>query len=313
MNKNKNLIIVLCFLFIYGCKSDLVLKDKTIIKGTQTWEGTVYLEGDVTVASESVLIIKPGTKILFNVINQDINLSDDELIKYGQYSPQAELIINGSIEAQGTKENPIIFTSAVKKDEIKSSQWGSLNFLGSEYNILEYCQISGAYMGIHVHSSVVNIKNCVFTNNDYGVRMKKSEDIDKPCMVNIENCNIQNNHIGISTRKAISNIVNNTIKNNEIGIWLKEEIIVKVADNNITNNKKGIFLTDTPDISISWNNIFNNQNNIYLGENQTKDFSAPNNWWGTIVPEEIEKNNFDIMWDSSLGKINYIPFLHKSR
>ncbi|MBI5418237.1 right-handed parallel beta-helix repeat-containing protein [Candidatus Poribacteria bacterium] len=302
-------LLLINFLLFSGCKSDKVLPAGSIIKGTQIWEGTIYLKGDVTVAEGSKLIIKPGTKIIFPILDKDLSIEKQSEV--GPLSPQAELIIYGDLEAKGTASQPIIFISEDYKN-IKQGQWGSLNILGSEESHVEYCQFTGAYMGIHIHSSIVFIKNSSFINNYFGVRMKKSNEIDKPCMVSVENSKFNNNHIGISIRNAICKLDKNIFNKNEIGLWLKEDVIIKTSGNIITENAKGIFLTSASNIVISGNNIFNNTYyNVYLGEPQTESIDTPNNWWGTVDVEKIEKNNLDKKWDSSLGYINFIPFLHE--
>ncbi|MBI5207366.1 MAG: right-handed parallel beta-helix repeat-containing protein, partial [Candidatus Firestonebacteria bacterium] len=144
----------------------------------------------------------------------------------------------------------------------------------------------------------------------YGVRMKQSDEINEPCMVNITHSIFENNDTGISLRNAICNADSNILQKNKIAIWLKEGVIIKIVNNTIKDNTKGIFFTNTPKIRITKNNIFGNNYNIYLGENQKEDIDALNNWWGSAVPEEIEKKILDQKWDSSLGTVNYIPFLH---
>ncbi|MBI5206376.1 MAG: hypothetical protein HY934_01145, partial [Candidatus Firestonebacteria bacterium] len=155
--------ISISILFFSGCKPNIVLEQNTVIKNNTVWEGTIHIKGDVFVDKGVKLIIKPGSIIIFDILKQ--NVSIDEMIKEGPYSPQAELIINGAIEAEGTSEKPIIFTSKTDKDKVKEGQWGSINFIGSEHGSLKYCEIRGAYMGVHIHSSTISIENCKFINN----------------------------------------------------------------------------------------------------------------------------------------------------
>ncbi|MBI4650487.1 hypothetical protein HY745_04215, partial [Candidatus Desantisbacteria bacterium] len=106
MKKNKiNLIIITFILFFSGCDEVLIIKDGIILKGTNIWKGNIYIKGDVTVESGAKLIIQPGTKIFFEILNQQKILSEDELTKLGPYSPLSELIVAGTIEAKGTDKS----------------------------------------------------------------------------------------------------------------------------------------------------------------------------------------------------------------
>lgn len=86
-----------------------------VFKGTQTLKkGTYHLKGWVYVADGSTLTIEPGTII-----------KGDKLTK-------SALIVErgGKLIAQGTKENPIVFTSGETKGQRKPGDWGGLILCG---------------------------------------------------------------------------------------------------------------------------------------------------------------------------------------
>ncbi|HEY6000332.1 MAG TPA: right-handed parallel beta-helix repeat-containing protein, partial [bacterium] len=70
---------------------------------SETWTGTVAVTGDLTVAAGATLTLAPGTVVRFPA------LRDDQA--GGTSAARTELIVKGSLVAQGTAASPIRFTS----------------------------------------------------------------------------------------------------------------------------------------------------------------------------------------------------------
>lgn len=131
----------------------------------QTWSRTITVKGDVLLVPWVSLTINPGTKILFEK-NPDIEGTDwtkwaDAYIKehndptgkegYGK----SHFEIAAKIIAVGTKESPIVFTSAQIKKEY--ADWDQLVlFSGSR---LENVELSFAHNGANINGKNVIIKN----------------------------------------------------------------------------------------------------------------------------------------------------------
>ena len=122
------------------------------------------------------------------------------------------------------------------------------------------------------------------------------------------------------------NITKNTISNNSgsyegggvyiTGVYLSTpegEIpysgAVNLTYNKITNNSIGIRVWGQP--IINYNNIYENiPYNVYNGNPQgSPDVNATNNWWGTTDESTIQAHIYDWYDDSSLGIVDYIPYL----
>ena len=72
---------------------------------SQTWSGHVLVTGDVSIQPAATLIIEPGTLIEFELL-RDTSVS-------GWWTSRAELIVaGGNLIANGTADNPIVFTTS---------------------------------------------------------------------------------------------------------------------------------------------------------------------------------------------------------
>ena len=117
---------------VYG--GQLVV-NKGVINQDTIWQGEVLITGDVEVAKGATLTILPGTVVRFKKI-EDFGPEKLSLDKENHF-PKAEIIVKGSLYAQGSLENKITFTSAEKSPH--PGDWGAVNFLGSVQNIIEFC------------------------------------------------------------------------------------------------------------------------------------------------------------------------------
>ncbi len=140
-------------LMAYG--QDVNFFRNEIIK-TQTWssEKPYLIVDNLIIDSTEVLTIEPGTVIYLH-----------------NYS---SLVVWGRLEAKGTFEDPILFTSARFDGEYENSagQWGTIYIHPrSTGNLLEYVTIRNANAGLQVgypdadtKSSVV-LRNCMILNS----------------------------------------------------------------------------------------------------------------------------------------------------
>ncbi len=97
----------------------------------------------------------------------------------------------------------------------------------------------------------------------------------------------------------------------EGGIAIMSTASPIIRNNTIANNTgAGIIIEDVPSPVIIGNNIFDNSYNVYLQSASTlKNYSFPNNWWGTTTASEINQTIYDFKNDFNLGKVTFEPFL----
>ncbi len=316
MKPSSILLAFILLLAITSCNKAQVTETgkATLIKDT-TWQGKILVTGDIHVPPGVTLTIAPGTIISFQRI--DAKSTQNLFVPDSPYYPEAEIIVQGRLLAKGTKDEPIVFTSA--EVTRRPADWGAINFLGSDDNVIEYTRILCAYNGIHAHGSSIRISHSEFINNGVGISFKKEEEnpdepwYGKPSRLTINHNLITRNKGGIAFRNSSAIITNNEIIDNKFfGIFPKEEVEAEISFNEITDNKKGIYLFQAKNLKLINNNIYDNKDyDIAVAEAQDFDVDARNNWFGTTNKDEIQQNIFDGSTDPDLGKVLFIPFLTK--
>lgn len=297
-----------------GCgQQEVVEMQMTTLTADTTWNGTLVLAGDVYVPEGITLTVEPGTQVKFRRIDE---ISDQNMfVPDSPYYPQAELIVRGRLIAKGTKEKPIVFTSV--EMDARAADWGAINFLGSDGNVIEYAKILCAYNGIHAHGSTVTVTNSEFVKNGVGISFKSEEEtpgvpwFGKRSQLTITGNLFANNKGGIGFRNSDAEISHNEIRDNKFfGLWPKEDLNVVVSHNEITGNRKGIYLYQAQGVRFEYNNIYDNKDyDISVAEAQDFPVDARNNWFGTQNRKEIDEHIFDHADDPEVAEITIEPFL----
>ncbi|MBU0486094.1 MAG: right-handed parallel beta-helix repeat-containing protein [Proteobacteria bacterium] len=312
------LILGSAVFLLSGCsKQNKVLElEKQELKADTIWSGQVLIKGDIYVPPGVTLTVAPGTVIRFKRIDEtsDQNMFDVD----SPYYPQAEIIIRGRLIAKGTAEKKIVFTSA--EMDARAADWGALNFLGSDGNVVEHTKILCAYNGIHAHGSEVKVTHNEFVKNGVGISFKAEEETQgvpwfgRRSKLVISDNLITGNKGGIGFRNSDAEISHNEITNNKFfGVWPKENVNVLVTKNEISGNKKGVYLYQAKGVKFEYNNIYDNSDyNVAAAEAQDFPLDFSNNWFGSINRQKIDELIFDHADDPDLAVIKYEPFLTKS-
>lgn len=299
-----------------GCSQPEVTElTKQTIDSNTTWSGTIVISGDIYIPPGVTLTIAPGTIVKFRKIDEsgDQNLFHTD----SPYYPEAELIVRGKLIARGTPDKQIVFTSAEMTP--RPADWGAINFLGSDGNILEYVKIYCAYNGIHAHGGSVDVSRSEFARNGVGISFKKEEEtpdapwFGKPSKLRISRCIFTNNKGGIGFRNSSAEITHNEIRDNKFfGIWPREDSDARIAYNEITGNQRGVFLYQARGLRLEYNNIYNNRTyDIAIAEAQDFPVNAAHNWFGTSSREKIAAMLFDRSDDPDLAEIVIEPILEQ--
>jgi parallel beta-helix repeat protein len=150
----------------------------------------------------------------------------------------------------------IVFTSAEKSPN--PADWGAINLLDTQDNILEYCEISYGHTSVHCHGAQVIVANCYLHDNGVAIGQKNVKESKTTCVVPTLYNRIIGNGGGVLFGKGTSpTITHNQISENKFfGIFGKKGASCDVRYNNITHNGKGVIVYAMDGLRLSDNNRF---------------------------------------------------------
>jgi hypothetical protein len=220
------------------------ISKNTVLNATRS---PYLVEGALVILPGARLTLQPGTVIWFRELG---------------------LVVKGELRINGTEAEPVRLAS------LGSGNWKGIFFDKSQtVNHMQYCQISNAEFGIRASVSTVNLKNCLFQDNVWGIVIEDGK-------TEIHNTLVRtSDKIGIAARKS--------------------HLLVK--DSVITENGSGGFILEKSKAQIEQNNILNNGNWGIKVVNSANGVKATNNWWGVDDPEQTE----------IIGKMTIQPILEK--
>lgn len=244
------------------------------IEADTTWSGDVRVAGVVHVRKSATLTILPGTRVLFAKRTFPQAADSHE----GFAGPGIR--VEGRIVAAGTEETPVLFTSGGTPSP---GAWDKILFTFSEGNRFEHCVFEGARYAFHSHFSGIEVRRCVFRDNEEGVRLGASR-------VRIEDSVFTRNLVrGINFREC-----RNTIRRNLV-----------------YGNGDGIFLHSKTDGSILRENAIygNRRYNLRLGDLHAGDIDVSGNWWGTGGERAARRTIHDGSSTPGVGAARLAPVL----
>ena len=264
----KYALVGLSALFLFACAAQRPVRtlENQVITDNQVWQGDIHIRGIVTVKKGARLKIRPGTRVIFAPLDED-----------GDGIGDGELLVEGSLHAVGSAEQPILLTSGAENPQPMDWKFLYLDFAKDveiEHLISEY-----AYSGVQIHFCKAKVTNSEFRYNIDGVRFST---------VNIELAGnrIHHNRHGIrfEERRGSGRVHHNLISDNEIGVFA-----VTRCEN------KTLF---------ELNNLVNSREyQVKLGIEQPYALSFPRNWWGTADVATLQDSFFDRSYDRALGRV----------
>ncbi len=170
----------------------------------RTWyaaETPYIVTGDIRVRGGAVLTIEPGVEVKFTQADHcpDVN-----------GATMTDLIVQGGLNAVGTPESKVVFTSA--ETFPKKGNWGGIKFLSTVEadNQLRYATIMFADTGVRSEGSTPAIENTEIGLCAIGL------DLGLSTALNVKYNTIRDCTLGLIT--ANSNIRNNLFIDNQVGI-----------------------------------------------------------------------------------------------
>lgn len=232
-------------LLLTGClvgKSTVV---RGVLHGPLTWQGDIYIAGDVILEEDVNLTIVPGTRVRF------LPPADGPggLVEHPHF-PGSELIIKGRVYAIGTMTEPIIFEAS--DPDAGPGFWGAVNIEASQESVFEYCIFRQADSAIHSRDANVYIEQSVFENNLVGIRFHDSQ-------ILVEHNLLRNNQTAIRFHFGSPVICENEFRSNDVNLFITSH----PSDYHIENNSFGI----------------PGGYHVVLGEVVPEDVKLPRNYW----------------------------------
>jgi len=283
---NVFILLFIC-IFITACKSTSTIDKKSRLTKNiyidTTWKPSskpIYVNGNVWIAGPATLRIEKGTVVHF---------------EKGSY-----LTIEGRILVNGTKNEPVFFSS--KKEKIKENDyWEHINIRpGKKKSIIKSAIFRNARAALFIENDNVEVMDCLFEHNTHGIFTKNaSPSISKNLF--------RNNVKGIVSFVKMKGIISqNSFENNlSAGIHGIDNFFPAITQNIFINNPYGILIKYNENSNpeerpvIEFNDFKNNTKyNVYL-QNFPEEIvlEAPSNFWGAQKPEKLK------------GKINAEPYL----
>lgn len=242
------------------------------ITGDAAWSGVVVVDGLVEVAEGATLTIAPGTRVLFRKGSKDA----EGLAGTG-------IIVKGNMVAEGGPGCRIMFTSA--EDGPAPGDWGEIKIFNSAGSRFTGCDFSCGGWGLHVHDSVVTVKDCTFAGNEFGGLRGKGGTVE------VTGSSFTGLDIGIRYWQGAPYIHHNVITGNETGIFCRQEC---------------------EGARIVYNNIYaNREYDLKMGDGHASDLDAANNWWGTTDVSAIRDRIFDHSREEYIGNAQIEPVLER--
>ena len=248
--------------------------DILYIESDTAWSGDVRVAGVVHVRKSATLTILPGTRVLF--AKRTFSQAADS--HEGFVGPGIR--VEGRIVAAGTEETPVLFTS---EGTAAPGSWDKILFTFSEGNRFEGCVIEGARYAFHSHFSGIEVRRCIFRDNEEGVRLGASR-------VRIEGSVFTRNLVrGINFRECRNTILRNLVYGNGDGIFLHSKTEGSVVRENA---------------------IYGNRHfNLRLGDLHAGDIDVSGNWWGTGDEDAARRTIHDGSSTPGVGAARVAPLL----
>lgn len=268
----KPLLLGSMLLLLASCLPGRVREVRGVLHGDLVWQGVVQVAGDVVLAEDSHLTIRPGTQVLF------LPPGEDDLFLEHPYFPGSELIVKGRITAIGLPQAPIVFAAA--DPGAAAGSWGGVNIEGSPEAIFEFCLFRQADSAIHSRDAQVYIEESIFEDNLVAIRFHSTELL----------------------------VEHNLLRNNQVAVRFHYGSPV-ICENSFADNRVNLFITSHPRDYRIENNAFGAASDyqVVFGEEVPEDVRLAGNFWEPTDAESLQATFYDGQRVDYLGRVLVDP------
>lgn len=208
--------------------------------GGQTWSGTIYITGDVTIPANEALTIAPGTQVLF--VNHDQNLDLE-----GDFSITA----TGAMNVNGTLASVVRFAGY---GPVEADMFQTINLNGSTTNASSWTDvlIENAKTGVTLRggSTLVRVESRSDTGNGFDILSGTNASLTR-CVADGSNAN----GVNVSTATAVT--ISRLTSRNHIGhgVVVQNQGNADILDSTIRDNGGHGVLIERSSPTLSYNLI----------------------------------------------------------
>ena len=207
--------------------------------------------------------------------------------------PGTTMIVEGTVTAIGTREQPIIFRSETNSTP---GSWKHIVFRGMEASrsVLSHCHIKHATNGIVCDRSAPRIVDCVISANArYGVQLTDSTAEIIHTQISDNGWTDGGGGVLIQgTQQSSPTLSSNTIAHNkENGIELRGKAVVSLDHNTFAYNRNaGIIVAQEAQLVVVQNSNFVQNTKHHLVNQSRWEIDARQNYWGWAETIELESS-----------------------
>ncbi len=272
------ILSILCSFFWFGCQgsvfnvgevgtSESPLKKSGELAESEVWAGKILIASDVVVPEGVTLTIR-----------------SDSVVGFDSESGVHQLIVRGSLYAEGKPDGMIIFGLLGSETKpLKTGDWIGIRFEETSLNSrLSYCRIQDAETAVSCESDGVQIESCLLNDNKVAILC----DDGSPTISSNE---INKNGTAIRCIKNASpEITQNSIQANEFGIVCDDDSRSMIHYNEISNNYQDAircYASASPEI-VSNNILMNGGWAVYDGGRLRENYIRGNK---EIGPDVVDR------------------------
>lgn len=211
------------------------------LRGFLKADKSPYLvNGTVSVAANTVLVIEPGTTILF--------------------TKGSSLAVNqGQLVVAGTTTSPVVFRSAMSTPA--AGDWAGIVITGENNSEIRNAQILNATNGIVVENGNLKIQNSLVEGSaGYGIYARNAT-------VNANDCQFKNNQVALNlSNYAQGDIERSTFENNSVALLNSKVSMSVVSSSEFKNN--GTAVVNMGNTLIELNNTAIEQNAVGISSSE---------------------------------------------
>ncbi|KPJ58290.1 MAG: hypothetical protein AMJ46_14420, partial [Latescibacteria bacterium DG_63] len=119
-----------------------------------SWSGVLVITCDVTVSENAELTLKPGCILRFATDDENGGGNDHE---------RCELIVRGTLTADGKSDSSVILTSAAESPAVKDWYGIRLDATNTS-NVLDNCIVNYVYTAIELDQSTATVDSCLLSH-----------------------------------------------------------------------------------------------------------------------------------------------------